>query len=183
VAHPWHDLPNNPDNAHEFFNAVIEIPRGSKVKYELDKPTGLLRLDRILYSAVHYPANYGFIPRSYCEDGDPLDVLVLCQEPVVPLTILRARAIGLLRMSDQGKEDTKIVAVHIDDPSVSAYQDIKEVPQHVFAEIHRFFTDYKLLEGLEVKVEEFEDSETALQAVKDGLNLYREKESQLRGWG
>ena len=183
MAHPWHDLPNNPDDAHEYFNAVIEIPRGSKVKYELDKPTGLLRLDRILYSAVHYPANYGFIPRSYCEDGDPLDVLVLGQEPVVPLTILRARAIGMIRMEDQGKEDTKIVAVHVDDPAVSDYRDITEVPKHIFAEIHRFFTDYKQLEGKEVKVEELENAETALAAVKTALDLYRSKESQLRGWG
>jgi len=182
VAHPWHDLPNNPDTADEFFNAVIEIPRGSKVKYELDKPTGLLRLDRILYSAVHYPANYGFLPRSYCEDGDPLDVLVLGQEPVVPLTILRARAIGMIRMEDQGKEDTKIVAVHVDDPSVSEFHDITAVPKHIFAEIHRFFTDYKTLEGKEVKVEEIEDAAVALAAVKSSFNLYRAKESQLRGW-
>jgi inorganic pyrophosphatase len=182
LAHPWHDLPNNADHVHEYFNAVIEIPRGSKVKYELDKPTGLLRVDRILYSAVHYPANYGFIPRSYCEDNDPLDVLVLGQESVVPLTIVRARAIGMLRMEDQGKEDTKVVAVHVDDPAVSAYRDITEVPKHVFAEIHRFFTDYKTLEGKEVKVEEIENAAVALAAVKDALALYRAKESSLRGW-
>ncbi|MBW2462953.1 MAG: inorganic diphosphatase [Deltaproteobacteria bacterium] len=183
MAHPWHDLPNNPDTAHEFFNAVIEISRGSKVKYELDKPTGLLRLDRILYSAVHYPANYGFLPRSYCEDGDPLDVLVLGEEAIMPLTIMRARAIGLLRMWDQGKEDTKIIAVPIDDPAFCGYQDIGEVPKHVYTQIHRFFLDYKTLEGKEVKVEEIEDAESALKAVKESFDLYRAKESGLRGWG
>ena len=182
MSHPWHDLPNNPDTCHEAFNVVIEIPKGSRVKYELDKPTGLLRVDRILYSSVHYPANYGFLPRSYCADGDPLDVLVLGQEPVVPLTILRARAIGMLRMEDQGDEDTKIIAVHIDDPAVNEFYDIKDVPKHVFAEIHRFFTDYKILEGKEVKVEEIENAEVALAAVKESFDLYRAEESRLRGW-
>ena len=121
AAHPWHDLPNNPDTAHEWFNVVIEIPRGSKVKYELDKPTGLLRVDRVLYSSVIYPANYGFIPRSYCEDKDPLDVLVLGYEPVVPMCIMQARAIGLMHMLDEGEGDDKIIAVHVNDPSFNEY--------------------------------------------------------------
>src|SRR5262245_30521069 len=108
MAHPWHDLPNNPDTADEYFNVVIEIPRGSKVKYELDKPTGLLKVDRVLYSSVIYPANYGFLPRSFCGDGDPLDVLVLGHEPVQPLAIMTARAIGVMHMLDDDKDDDKI---------------------------------------------------------------------------
>jgi len=182
MAHPWHDLPNNPDRADQFFNVVIEIPRGSKVKYELDKPTGLLRVDRVLYSAVHYPANYGFLPRSYCEDGDPLDVLVLGQEAVVPLTIVRARAIGAFRMLDEGKEDTKVIAVHIDDPAFRDYQDICEVPQHVLIEIRRFFSDYKKLEEKEVVVDELFGAAQALAAVRESFALYHDKESSLRGW-
>ena len=134
MAHPWHDLPNNPDTADAWFNVVIEIPRGSKVKYELDKPTGLLRVDRVLYSSVIYPANYGFVPRSYCDDGDPLDVLVLGHEPVVPMCIMQARAIGLMRMEDEGEGDDKIIAVHVNDPSFNEYTDIGQLPQHIFHE-------------------------------------------------
>lgn len=181
-AHPWHDLPNNPDVADQGFNVVIEIPRGSKVKYELDKPSGMLRVDRILYSAVHYPANYGFIPRSYCEDGDPLDVLVLGNESVVPLTLMEARAIGLMRMLDEGKADDKIIAVHINDPAFSDYTDISQIPSHVFREIRRFFQDYKALENKVVEVEEIVGSVAALKVVRDAFTLYRAEESRLRGW-
>ena len=182
-AHPWHDLPNNPDTAHEWFNVIIEIPRGSKVKYELDKPTGLLRVDRVLYSSVIYPANYGFIPRSYCEDGDPLDVLVLGHEPVVPLAIMQARAIGLMRMEDEGEADDKIIAVHIHDPSTNSYTDIEQLPQHVFHEIKRFFLDYKALEKKEVTVEEFKGHKEAIEAVIESFRFYRREENKLRGWG
>ncbi|MFT6377875.1 MAG: inorganic pyrophosphatase, partial [bacterium] len=145
AIHPWHDLPNNPDTADEMFNCVIEIPRGSKVKYEMDKPTGMLRVDRVLYSSMVYPANYGFIPRSYCDDGDPLDVLVLGQEPVAPMCIMRARAIGVMHMLDEGKGDDKIIAVHVDDPAVNTYQDICELPPHLAREISSFFESYKVL--------------------------------------
>ena len=183
MAHPWHDLPNNPDTAHEWFNVVIEIPRGSKVKYELDKPTGLLRVDRVLYSSVIYPANYGFIPRSYCEDKDPLDVLVLGQEPVVPLCIMQARAIGLMHMRDEGEGDDKIIAVHVNDPSFADFTDISQLPKHRFLEIRRFFEDYKILEEKEVEVDAFQGADKALEAVKESLAFYRREEHRLRGWG
>jgi inorganic pyrophosphatase len=127
TAHAWHDVLLGA-RIDESFSAVIEIPKGSKVKYELDKETGLLRVDRILHSAVHYPANYGFLPQTYCEDGDPLDVLVLGQEPVVPLCVMRARAIGVLSMSDDKGRDDKIIAVHVDDPEYEHYRDTAELP-------------------------------------------------------
>jgi inorganic pyrophosphatase len=183
MAHPWHDLPNNPDTAHQYFNVVIEIPKGSKVKYELDKPSGLLRVDRILYSSVIYPANYGFVPRSYCDDGDPLDVLVLGAEPVVPLTLMQARAIGVMEMADEGAEDSKIIAVHINDPAYCEYTDLDQLPHHIAREIHRFFEDYKTLEDKEVVVNAMGNAEAALKAVRDSLAFYRAEESRLRGWG
>ncbi len=182
MAHPWHDLPNHPDHAAEWFNVVIEIPRGSKVKYELDKPTGLLRVDRVLYSAVFYPCNYGFLPRSYCDDGDPLDVLVLGHEPVIPGAILQARAIGVMRMLDQGKGDDKIIAVHINDPAVSGYRDISGLQAHTLAEIRRFFEDYKTLEEKAVEVEQILGAAEALVSVRESLALYRSEEQRLRGW-
>jgi len=182
MAHPWHDLPNNPDTAHEGFQVVIEIPKGSKIKYELDKPSGLLRVDRVLYSSVMYPANYGFLPRSYCDDGDPLDVLVLGNEPVVPRCMLTARAIGVMHMRDEGKGDDKIIAVHVADPAFADYQDIKELPSHVLREIRRFFEDYKVLENKDVVVQEFGGPEEALEVVKESLALYRTEEHRLRGW-
>ncbi len=183
MAHPWHDLPNNPDTAHERFNVVIEIPKGSKVKYELDKPSGLLRVDRILYSSVHYPANYGFIPRSYCDDGDPLDVLVLGNEPVFPMTIMEARAIGVMGMLDQGKKDDKIIAVNPSDPAWADYTDIAQLPRHVMQEIGRFFEDYKALDKKIVEVESFGDHIRARQVLLDAFALYRREEVRLRGWG
>jgi inorganic pyrophosphatase len=183
MAHPWHDLPNHPDKCHERFNVVIEIPKGSKVKYELDKPSGLLRVDRILYSSVIYPANYGFVPRSYCDDSDPLDVLVLGNEPVVPLTIMEARAIGVMHMLDGGKKDDKLIAVHVNDPAFSDYVDVAQLPRHVLKEISRFFTDYKALENKKVEVEEFNGRDTANTVLRDALALYRTEEHKLRGWG
>jgi len=182
MSHPWHDLPNHAEEAAESFNVVIEIPKGSKVKYELDKPSGLLRVDRILYSSVVYPANYGFLPRSYCGDGDPLDVLVLGNEPVVPLSIMQARAIGMMAMADEGAEDTKIIAVHISDPAFCDFTDISELPKHTIREIERFFLDYKILEDKDVEVERFQGSEMALKAVIAGFELYRREENKLRGW-
>lgn len=182
-AHPWHDLPNNPDTVDRAINVVIEIPKGSKIKYELDKPSGMLRVDRVLYSSVMYPANYGFIPRSYCDDGDPLDVLVLGNEPVQPLAILHARAIGFMRMSDDGKEDDKIIAVHINDPAFSDYTSIDQLPKHTIRELRRFFEDYKVLEHKEVIVDEFAGPEQAVEVVRTALALYRQEENRLRGWG
>src|SRR5438067_5609070 len=132
--HPWHDCYLDEQSVERLFPVIIEVPQGSKNKYELDKETGLLRLDRVLFSAVHYPANYGFIPRTFCDDGDPLDILVLGQEPVVPMCIMRARAIGVMAMRDEKGLDDKIIAVHLDDPAVSQYSHIREIPQHVLLE-------------------------------------------------
>ena len=183
MAHPWHDLPNHAESCHEHFNAVIEIPKGCKVKYELDKPSGLLRVDRVLYSSVIYPANYGFLPRSYCDDNDPLDVLVLGYEAVQPLCIMQVRAIGVMRMLDEGKADDKVIGVHIHDPAFNEYTDIAQLSGHLFREIRRFFEDYKALEKKSVQVEEIEGSTAAIQVVRDALRLYREKENVIRGWG
>ncbi len=182
MAHPWHDLPNDPDNAHKFFNCVIEIPRASRVKYELDKVTGLLRVDRVLYSSVHYPYNYGFVPRTYCPDNDPLDVLVLGDHPVQPLAIMQARAVGAIQMFDEGKEDHKVVAVHVNDPAVRDYRDIGDLPKHTFAEIASFFEDYKKLEGKDVQIETPLNADETLRVVRDSFELYRKKELELRGW-
>ena len=140
--HAWHDVTPGENLPHEF-TAVIEIPMGSSVKYELDKETGLLKLDRILYSAVYYPANYGFIPQTLAEDDDPLDVLVLCQEPVAPLTLVHARAIGLMTMIDSGKKDHKILAVAMDDPEYNGFREASELPPHRLTMLRRFFQDYK----------------------------------------
>ena len=174
TVHAWHDVALG-DRIEEHFVAVIEIPKGSKVKYELDKDTGLLRVDRILHSAVHYPANYGFLPQTYCEDGDPLDVLVLGQEPVTPLCVLRARAIGVMTMTDDKGRDDKIIAVHVDDPEYVDYHDIAELPSHRLKELQRFFLDYKVLENKVVNVEDFRGRAGAEDTVREAARLYREK--------
>jgi inorganic pyrophosphatase len=171
AAHPWHDLEIGPD-APNVFNMVVEIGKGGKVKYELDKNSGLIKVDRVLYSSVVYPHNYGFIPRTLCEDNDPLDVLVLMQEPVIPGCFLRAKAIGLMPMIDQGEKDDKIIAVCHDDPEYRHYKDIKELPPHRLAEIRRFFEDYKKNENKEVAVDEFLGAEHAVNAVTHAMDLY-----------
>ena len=153
MIHPWHDVTPG-DKLPQEFDCVIEIPFGSSVKYELDKTSGLIRLDRILYSAVYYPANYGFIPQTLAEDDDPLDVLVLCQETVVPLTIIHARTIGLMTMIDAGKQDHKIIAVATEDPEFNSYREAAEMPPHRLLMLRRFFQDYKQLEGKAVEVDE-----------------------------
>ncbi|HXH82827.1 MAG TPA: inorganic diphosphatase [Candidatus Tectomicrobia bacterium] len=172
--HPWHDVDLG-DDLERDFRAVIEIPKGSKVKYELDKRTGLLWLDRVLHSAVHYPANYGFLPRTFCDDDDPLDVLVLGQEPVVPLCVLRAKAIGLITMSDEKGRDDKIIAVHVDDPEYAHYRDIGDLPPHRLRELQRFFLDYKVLEGKAVNVEDLRGRSHAEQVVREAARLYRDR--------
>ncbi|KMT06183.1 hypothetical protein BVRB_7g162540 [Beta vulgaris subsp. vulgaris] len=171
AAHPWHDLEIGP-GAPVIFNCVIEIARGSKVKYELDKKTGLIKVDRILYSSVVYPHNYGFIPRTLCEDSDPMDVLVIMQEPVLPGCFLRAKAIGLMPMIDQGEKDDKIIAVCADDPEYRHFNDIKELPPHRLAEIRRFFEDYKKNENKEVAVDEFLPASMAHEAIQYSMDLY-----------
>lgn len=171
--HPWHDVYVDDELVEREFPAVIEVSKGSKNKYELDKATGLLRLDRVLYSAVHYPANYGFIPRTFCDDGDPLDVLVLGQEPVLPLSIVEARAIGVMRMRDEKGLDDKIIAVSCQDPAVNEYTDHHQLPGHVLREIGRFFEDYKILEHKEVVVEEFQGPDDAVRILREALALYR----------
>ena len=174
MAHPWHDIPIG-DNAPKDFQAVIEIPKGSKVKYELDKETGLLRVDRVLYSSVMYPANYGFIPQTLGDDNDPLDVLVLMQEPVVPLSILNVRPIGMMTMVDQGQNDEKIICVHMDDPEFRDYVAIQQIPPHRLAEVRRFFQDYKKLENKEVDVHEFFGPVEAVETVGASMRAYKER--------
>lgn len=171
MIHPWHDVTPG-ENLPKEFVAVVEIPMGSSIKYELDKQTGLLKLDRILYSAVYYPANYGFIPQTYAEDDDPLDVLVLCQEPVAPLTLVKARAIGLMTMIDSGKKDHKILAVAVHDPEFNAFQEAAELPPHRLMMLRRFFQDYKMLEGKSVEVEEFAPCAAALPIISESLEQY-----------
>ena len=171
--HPWHDCYVDDSVVETAFPVVIEISKGSKNKYELDKETGLLKLDRVLYSAVHYPADYGFIPRTFCDDGDPLDVLVLGQEPVTPLTLVEARAIGVMRMRDEKGIDDKIVAVSVHDPAFSAYTDKAQLPAHLLLELRRFFEDYKALEHKQVVVEDLLGPEEAVTIIREALELYR----------
>ncbi|CAN0919281.1 Soluble inorganic pyrophosphatase PPA1 [Linum grandiflorum] len=168
AAHPWHDLEIGP-GAPSVFNVVVEISKGSKVKYELDKKTGLIKVDRVLYSSVVYPHNYGFIPRTICEDSDPMDVLILMQEPVLPGSFLRARAIGLMPMIDQGEKDDKIIAVCADDPEFRHYTDIQQLAPHRLAEIRRFFEDYKKNEDKKVDVEDFLPPQAAIDAIKHSI--------------
>ena len=174
MIHPWHDVTPGSKLPHEF-NTVIEIPFGSSVKYELDKASGLIKLDRILYSAVYYPANYGFVPQTLAEDDDPLDVLVLCQEPVVPLTIIHARAIGLMTMIDSGKKDHKIIAIATEDPEFNSYREAAEMPSHRLLMLRRFFQDYKQLEGKSVEVEDIEPAAHAYPILEDALRRYSEQ--------
>ena len=171
--HPWHDSYVDDAIVSDAFPVVIEIPKGSKNKYELDKETGLLKLDRVLYSAVHYPADYGFIPRTFCDDGDPLDALVLSQEPVYPLTLVEARAIGVMRMRDEKGIDDKIVAVSVHDPAFSGYTDKAQLPSHLLLELQRFFQDYKALEHKQVVVEDLLGPQDAVTIIRDALELYR----------
>jgi inorganic pyrophosphatase len=171
--HPWHDVELG-EEAPEILSALIEVPMGSNVKYELDKSSGLLKVDRTLFSSVHYPANYGFFPQTYGYDNDPLDVLVLGQEAFVPLCIVRAKPIGLMKMIDQGQSDDKVIAVHFDDQEYKHYQSIHELPPHRLAQVKRFFEDYKALENKTVSVGGFLGPEEALLVIKEAIAFYKE---------
>lgn len=174
MAHPWHDL--SPGGAlPQEFRAVIEIPLGSNVKYELDKGSGLLKMDRLLYSAVFYPANYGFIPQTLGADNDPLDVLILCQEAVQPLTIVAARTIGMVTMIDAGEEDHKIIGVAAGDPEYEHYRELEDLPPHKLAMVRRFFLDYKKLENKKVQVEKIEPARTAYPFIEQAIARYAAK--------
>lgn len=174
MIHPWHDVAPGEDAPAEFLS-IIEIPFGSSVKYELDKQSGLIKLDRVLYSAAYYPANYGFIPQTLAEDDDPLDVMVFCQETVVPLTIIHARAIGLMTMIDSGKKDHKVIAVATDDPEFNAYREAAEMPAHRLRMLQRFFQDYKMLEGKAVEVDEIQSAKNAYPIIEDALARYNKQ--------
>ncbi len=178
--HPWHDV-DLPRYLEDPIPAIIEIPTGSKVKYELEKTTGLLIVDRVLFSAVHYPANYGFVPRTYCDDGDPLDILVYCQEQIVPLAIMQAKIIGVMRMRDDKGEDDKLVAVSADDPDYADISDISEMPAHRMRELKRFFEDYKALEHKKVMVREPQGRHEALVVLRAAIKLYDQEADRLRG--
>lgn len=170
----WHDIDSSRINPLDF-TVVIEIPKGSKAKYELDKQTGFLILDRILHTSTHYPANYGFIPRTYADDGDPLDVLVLSSEIMYPLTLVRCYPIGVMTMLDNGKNDEKIIAIPFNDPSYNEYSDISQLPKHIFDEMAHFFSVYKSLENKETAVDEVQGADAAIDIIKSCIYNYKEK--------
>lgn len=174
MAHPVHDIPL-PNDLAAFFPVVVEIPRGSNCKFQVDEATGLLRLDRVLHGAFHYPANYGFIPRTHAPDNDPLDVLVLMQDPVPPLTVVRARAIGGFRMVDEKGVDDKIIAIAIDDPAYTDFRALEELPPHLTREMKRFFQDYKESEQKHAEVGESFDRELAIDVIRAAAAAYLEK--------
>ena len=174
MSNIWHDM--NPKRITETdFVAVIEIPKGSKKKYELDKETGFLRLDRILYTSTHYPANYGFIPRTWGDDQDPLDVLLLCSEEIEPMTLVRCYPIGVITMIDNGRNDEKIIAIPFDDPTYNHFSDISELPNHISQEMHHFFSVYKQLENKETLVNEVGGRESAVAIIRGASEAYIEQ--------
>lgn len=173
MSNIWHDISPKRISSDKFI-AVIEIPKGCKNKYEMDKDTGMLRLDRVLYTSTHYPANYGFIPRTYAEDCDPLDVLVLCQETIVPMTLVECYPIGVLKMVDNDEIDEKIIAIPFNDPTYNCYSDVSQLPQHIFDEISHFFQVYKSLEGRETYVSEVLGAEDAKKSITRCISMYKD---------
>lgn len=170
----WHDI--NPERiTRKSFDAVIEISKGSKMKYELDKETGMIRLDRVLYTSTHYPTNYGFIPRTYAEDNDPLDVLVLCSEKIEPMALVKCYPIGVISMVDSGANDYKIIAIPFDDPTYNGYSDISQLPSHIFQEMQHFFKVYKTLENKETAIDKVEGVLAAVDVIEDSIIRYKEK--------
>lgn len=173
ILHPWHEVSPG-DNLPNEVNAIIEIPKGSRVKYEVDKTTGLIKMDRVIFSAMHYPVNYGFIPQTYGMDKDPLDILVLTHSPVVPLCLIEATVIGVMRMIDHGDADDKIIAVASNDVSVNHIKDIGQLPKHFFDEIRNFFEEYKKLENKEVVIDSFLDKEDAERIILEDVQRYKD---------
>ena len=170
----WHDI--NPERiSRSSYSAVIEITKGSKMKYELDKETGLLRLDRVLYTSTHYHANYGFIPRTYAKDNDPLDVLVLCSGDILPMSIVDCYPIGVITMLDNGAPDDKIISIPFNDPTYSSYKDISQLPAHVFDEMKHFFAVYKTLEDKDTAIDEVKGVLDAVAIIEDAIKAYEEK--------
>jgi len=173
MSNIWHDISPKRINADDFI-CVVEISKGTKKKYELDKETGYLYLDRILYTSTHYPANYGFIPRTYGDDNDPLDVLILCSETIEPMTLVRAYPIGVITMIDNGRSDEKIIAIPFNDPYNNMYRDINELPSHVFEEMKHFFSVYKSLEGKETAVDEVRGRDDSINIINKAIDNYIE---------
>jgi inorganic pyrophosphatase len=172
IHHPWHETSIGKKPPH-FVNGIIEIPRGSRAKYEVDKESGLIKLDRVIYASMYYPLNYGFIPQTMGEDHDPLDIVVLTQVSVVPLCLIPSKVIGVMQMVDRGEADDKIIAVAEEDPSVSHINDVKDLPQHLVAELKHFFENYKTLENKKVVVDEFLPKEKAFAIIEESISYYK----------
>ncbi|MBO5020710.1 MAG: inorganic diphosphatase [Clostridia bacterium] len=177
MANIWHDISSSRINPEDFI-CVIEISKGSKKKYELDKETGYIILDRILHTSTHYPANYGFIPRTYGDDEDPLDVLLLCSEHLEPLTLVRAYPIGVIKMIDNGRNDEKVIAIPFSDPTYNSYTDIDRLPKHIFDEMRHFFEVYKTLEHKATAVDDVLNRAAAIEIIKNAIENYKEKFSE-----
>jgi inorganic pyrophosphatase len=172
VLHPWHGA-HYGDKAPYTVNGLIEIPQGSRTKYEIDKPTGLLKLDRIIYSSFHYPVNYGFIPQTLGQDGDPLDILVMCSESIQPLCLVEATVIGNMQMIDNGEKDDKIIAVATKDPGVNYISNVDELPKHFIAVLRNYFEQYKVLENKKVEIDEFQDKDAAYKVIAEAIEFYK----------
>lgn len=174
VLHPWHGAHYGED-APAVVNGLIEISQGSRAKYEIDKTTGLLKLDRVIYSSFHYPVNYGFIPQTLGEDGDPLDILVMCSESIQPLCLVHATVIGNMQMIDNGEKDDKIIAVATEDPTVNHFSSVNDLPKHFIAVLKNYFENYKVLENKIVEIDEFQDKQAAYKVIESAIEHYKEK--------